>query len=130
MRSYTKPQKRFLSKNGPTPAEQRWRPVVDEWRRSGQEIAAFCRQRHIPVSSLSFWKKELLLREQKRQARRATSEASRNAMQLLPVRVVESASVAAGALEVVLRGGRVLRIVADFDPEVLQKLVITLEEAR
>jgi hypothetical protein len=125
-----KPQKRFLSKDGPTPAERRWRPVVEEWRRSGQDIAAFCRQCHVPISSLKFWKKELPLRDQKRQARRAASEASRNAMQLLPVRVLEPAGVAAGSVEVVLRGGRVLRIGADFDPAVLQKLVLTLEEAR
>jgi len=130
MPRHTKPLKRFLSKDGPTPAEQRWRPVVEEWRRSGQDISAFCRQRHVPISSLKFWKKELPLRDQKRQAQRAASEASRNAMQLLPVRILEPAGVAAGSVEVVLRGGRVLRVGADFDPAILQKLVSTLEEAR
>jgi hypothetical protein len=124
-----KPQKRFLSKNGPTPAERRWRPVVEEWQRSGQEIAAFCRQRHLPISSVKFWKKELPLRDQKRQARRA-AEASRSAMRLLPVRVVDSPQVAAGSVELVLQGGRVLRIGGDFNPAILQKLIATLEEAR
>jgi hypothetical protein len=38
MPRHPRPQKRFLSKDGPTPAEQRWRPVVEEWRRTGQDI--------------------------------------------------------------------------------------------
>ena len=49
MPPHRKSQKRFLSKEGPTPAERRWRPVVEEWQRSGQEISAFCRQRHLPI---------------------------------------------------------------------------------
>ncbi len=130
MPRHPKPQKRFLSTDGPTPAEQRWRPVIEEWRRSGQDISAFCRQRHVPISSLKYWKKELPLRDQKREAKRAATEATRNALQFLPVRVLDPAVAAAGSVEVVLRGGRVLRVGNDFDPAVLQKLVTTLEEGR
>ncbi len=125
-----KPQKRQLSKDGPTPAEQRWRPIVDEWRRSGQEVNSFCRQRQFPISSFRYWKRELQDRDQKRQAKRAAAEATRNGLQFLPVRVLEPATPASGAVEVLLHGGRVLRVGADFDPGVLQKLVATLEEAR
>jgi hypothetical protein len=123
-------QKKHFAKDGPTPAERRWRPVVEDWRRSGQELTAFCNQRHLPVSTLKYWKKELANRDQKRQARRAAQEASRNAIQLLPVRVVEPATASAGTLEVVLRGDRVLRVAGDFDPALLKKLVLALEEAR
>ena len=130
MRHRTKPQKRHLAKDGPTPAEQRWRPIVEEWRQSNAEMSGFCRERRVPLSSLKYWKKELALRDQKRQAKRAATEATRNALQFLPVRVLEPASATAGSVEVVLRGGRLLRVGNDFDPAVLRKLVATLEEAR
>jgi hypothetical protein len=32
MKQPTKPQNRALSKDGPTSAEQRWRPIVEAWR--------------------------------------------------------------------------------------------------
>jgi hypothetical protein len=130
MHPHAKPHRRFLAKDGPTPAEQRWRPIVEAWRRSGLEIATFCRQRKLPVSSLGFWKKEIALRDQKRQAQRAATEASHSALQLLPVRVLESSAPPSRSVEVLLRGGRTLRVSGDFDPAVLQKLVATLEEAR
>jgi hypothetical protein len=122
--------KRFQSQDGPTPAECRWRPVIEAWRRSGQEIATFCRERHVPISSLKYWKRELAHREQQRQARRAAAEAQKNAISFLPVQVLEPAAGAVGAVEVVLRGGRVLRIGANFDPAILKKVVATLEEVR
>lgn len=130
MRPPTKPQKRFLAKDGPTPAEQKWRPLIKEWSHSGLRISAFCRQRGIPDSAFTYWKRQIPLRDQQRQADRAASEASRNAMQFLPVRVLESESGASGSLEVVLRGGRLLRVGGDFDPAILEKLVATLEGAR
>jgi hypothetical protein len=130
MRHPTKPQKRHLAKDGPTPAEHRWRAIVEEWRRNGTEMSGFCRGRGVPLSSFKYWKKELAVRDQKRQAKRAATEATRNALQFLPVRVLDPAMVTAGSVEVVLRGGRILRVGNDFDPAVLQKLVATLEEAR
>jgi membrane protein required for beta-lactamase induction len=93
-------------------------------------MSGFCRGRGVPLSSLKYWKKELAVREQKRQAKRAATEATRNALQFLPVRVLDPAVAALGSVEVVLRGGRILRVGNDFDPGVLQKLVATLEEAR
>jgi hypothetical protein len=122
-------RKRFLSKNGPTPAERKWRPLVEEWRRSGLEAAAFCRGRGLALSAFKFWKTELPIRDQRRAAEQASREAGRRAMRMLPVRVVESAAaVLAIPIEVVLRGGRVLRLAGDFEPSILCKLVSTLEE--
>jgi len=36
-----------------------WRERVTEWERSGQSVAAFCRQRHLPTWSLYQWRKRL-----------------------------------------------------------------------
>ncbi len=130
MRRPTSPHKRILAKDGPTPAEQRWRPIVEEWRRSGAEMSGFCLQRGLSLCSFKNWKRELAVRDQRRQAKRAATEATRNALQLLPVRVLEQEPASSGSVEIVLRGGRTLRIGGDFDPAVLRKLVATLEEAR
>jgi hypothetical protein len=126
-----KPKTNFFSKDGPTPAEVKWRPVLEEWRRSGLEARDFCRDRRLAVSALKHWKKEIQARDQRRSAQRAAKEASRQSMRLLPVRIVESQPAAApGALEIVLRGGRLVRLLGDFDPAMLRKLVLALEEAR
>jgi hypothetical protein len=126
-----KPRKRFLAKNGPTPAELKWRPLVEVWRRGTQRAALFCRERHLSLSAFKYWKRQVALRDRRRQAERAATEA-RQAMRLVPVRVVETAPAAGapGPVEVVLLGGRVLRVAGDFDPAVLRKLVATLEEVR
>jgi hypothetical protein len=125
------PRKRFLAKDGPTPAELKWRPLVEEWRRGTKKAALFCRERDLSLSAFKYWKKHLALRDRRRQAERAASEA-RQAMRLVPVRIVESTAAggAPGPVEVVLLGGRVLRVVGDFDPAVLRKLVAALEETR
>ncbi|HEV3026691.1 MAG TPA: hypothetical protein VG457_03920, partial [Planctomycetota bacterium] len=121
----------FYSKDGPTPAEIKWRPVLEEWRRSGLDAADFCRDRRLAVSALQHWKKEIQARDQRRSAQRAAEEASRQSMRLLSVRVVESQPAASpGALEVVLRGGRLVRLLGDFDPAILRKLLLALEDAR
>ena len=121
----------FFSKDGPTPAELKWRPVLEEWRRSGLDAADFCRDRRLAVSALQHWKKEIQTRDQRRSAQRAAKEASRQSMRLLPVRIVESQPAAPpAALEIVLRGGRLVRLLGDFDPAMLRKLVLALEEAR
>lgn len=84
------------------------------------------------MSAFRYWKQEIARRQRRRQAQRATAEASRNAMRLLPVRLVEPTPVglAPAPVEIVLRGGRVVRIGSDFDPAMLEKLVGTLEAIR
>lgn len=130
----TKP-KRALSIHGPTPAEKKWIRWLERWRGSALDGSAFCRQRGLPLSSFRFWKKEIPMRERRRQAKRAESEASRaarKAMRLVPVRVVRPEPIlpAPGPMEIVLRGGRSLRIGGDFDSALLEKLVTALEAIR
>ena len=124
------PPKRFLSKNGPMPAERKCRPIVEDWRQSGQEASAFCRGRGLPLSAFKYWKKELPLRDQRRKSMTPDPKAKHKAIRMLPVRIVEPLSNAALPIEVVARDGRVLRVAGDFDPAVLRKLLAALEEPR
>jgi hypothetical protein len=82
------------------------------------------------MSALKYWKKEIQVRDQHRTAQRAAREATRHSMRLLPVRIVESQPAKThSGVEVVLRGGRVLRVAGDFDSAILHKLVLALEGA-
>jgi hypothetical protein len=124
------PRKRFLSKYGPTPAERKWRPIVEDWRQSGQEASTFCRGLGLALSAFKYWKKELPLRDQRRKSTPAVSKAKHKAIRMLPVRIVEPLSNAALPIEIVARDGRILRVAGDFDPAVLRKLLAALEEPR
>jgi hypothetical protein len=131
MRTSNKRTRRSQAVETPSLAERRWRPLIEEWRQSGLNSSEFCRQKNITPSSFAYWRKEILLREQKRQARRAAARAktSQAAANFVPVKVVGENGDAA-AIEVVLAGGRALRVSGDFDPELLGKLIATLEASR
>src|SRR5947209_3020958 len=82
--------------------------VLEAWRRSGQSGAAFAREHGVCVRRLLRWRDRL---EQS------------NAPVFHPVRVIERATPLAEtvtALELELRGGRRIRVVRGFDPELLE----------
>lgn len=112
-----------------------WSGVIRRWERSGLSQADFCRRRSIPVGTFSSWKWRLGVAQEchpaaARQARRPAAPRQPSTPPLFyPVRVVDSRSWSPAPLEVVLAGGRVLRVRADFDAAVLCKLVSTLERA-
>ena len=91
-------------------------PVLEAWRRSGEGGAAFARRHGLNVRRLLRWRERL-----KRSA----------APVFHPVRVVERAEPTAIAgtvpLELELRGGRRIRVLGRFDPELLEALVRTVE---
>ena len=101
-------------------ASRYWRAAEAEealaaWGRSGQSGAAFARQHGLSVRRLLRWRARL----------------KPAAPVFHPVRVVERARPIAprspAALELELRGGRRVRVPADFDPELLEALVRTVE---
>ena len=108
-----------------------WKALVDEWRRSGLSQAEFCRRKGLVYRTFSWWKWAL-----QRQASENSDAATGHDGQtdppcFLPVRVVTSAVVgsdARGAIEVVLAGGRRIRVRDDFDAAVFTKVVRLLEE--
>jgi hypothetical protein len=109
--------------------EEHGRRVVARQEQSGLTRAAFSRREGINESALSWWARELSERSQARRpvgAARQPKPARRPAF--LPVRVIQAAPRASGsALEVVTRGGHVVRVPADFDPAALRRLISALE---
>jgi hypothetical protein len=106
--------------------EQHWRDIVARWEKTGQTQTRFCRQRGISVFAFRWWRHRLMNEPKRRGAERRPS------VSFLPVQVVDaqpltSASTSTG-LEIQLRGGRLIRVREDFNPDLLRKLLSVLEE--
>lgn len=99
-----------------------WNKLNEEWRTSGLSQAEFCRQKGVSLSVFRWWRYHRI-QSPKPQASGAA---------FFPVRIVrrrreETDSPSRKVLEIVLRGGRVVRIGEDFDPVLLRKLLAVLD---
>jgi len=109
-----------------SPAEQSWRERLESWRRSGLSQAEFCRQRRLSPVSLSWWKRRFARQE-------SATPAISPRTEWLAVRAVPTATAepcgegSEPQLEVVLRGGRRVRVGPGFDASALLRLVQALE---
>ncbi len=120
----------------PTPRELEWRDTMRRWRESGVSGRAFCRRERLAESLFYYWKREIARRDLglppesgngKPKAKRGRRVA-KGAGRFVPLEVcrVELGSV---ALELVLAGGRRVRVGGDFSAAVLRKLIEVLEPA-
>ena len=112
--------------------ERRWRGHLAAWRRSGQSVRAYCAAQGLSEPSFYSWRRVLTRTERRRGAKTAAGNGAASTAgftersPFVPVRLVEDATPAA-ALEVVLRGGRVLRVAAGFSAQTLREVVTVLE---
>jgi transposase-like protein len=95
-----------------------WRRVVQRWQRSGQTIRAFCRTHRLSEPSFYAWRRTLAERDQQQ------ADAAGSTGLFAPVQLI----AAAPPLEVVCRGGRLVRVAASFDAAALRAVVAALEE--
>jgi transposase len=117
--------------------EQHWRRHVAAWRRSGQSIRAYCRAEGLSEPSFYAWRRLLAERRRRTQPERVedgralftgqSAAAAPSVSPFVPVRLVEDAAPLA-AVEVVLRGGRVVRVAAGFAAKTLREVVAALED--
>jgi hypothetical protein len=112
--STTKP--RDLSK------ERFWRRRLREWRNSGLGIAEFCRQQGVSAPSFYAWRRTL--------AQRDTAAAHFVPVHVLAETIPGATDSDASGLELVLEGGRRLRIGPAFDDATLRRLLCVLEEGK
>jgi transposase-like protein len=105
----------------PNPAtEQRWLDLVRRWQCSGQSVRAFCRRQRLSAPSFYLWRRRL-----RQRGRLGPPDAAPPAFVKL---TVAAAPAARPALELVLAGGRVLRVPPGFDAASLRQLLRLLEE--
>jgi hypothetical protein len=116
--------------------EKYWRRVLGQWRRSGLTGRDFCAENALSEASFYGWKREIARRDQELRDRGgATPGAARPGMAIaaaLPAFVavtIDPVPAAAASLEVVLAGGRLLRVRGCFDGAVLRQLLALLEES-
>jgi hypothetical protein len=109
--------------------EQYWRRLLEEWRRSGLTGRDFCSAKAVSEASFYGWKREIARRDQEEvEARRMTARPGAAAAALPAfVPVTMAPTPAAASLEVVLAGGRLLRVRGGFDSVVLRQLLAVLE---
>ena len=127
-------------------AWEKWRKLEREQGRSGQTVAAFCRERRLCAPYFYAWKKRLREADAGRGALSAPLTKFVE-VQVTPVgweqagaaREVGAAGVVRGAggwraagdarVEVVLKNGRSLRVGPGFDAELVRALVAVVESA-
>ena len=100
--------------------EQQWRRWIQLWQHSGLTVRAFCARHHLAEPSFYAWRRTLAQRDAQ-------------AITFVPVEVLPeplSPESEAAGLELVLVGGRVLRIGPAFDEATLRRLLALLEEGQ
>jgi transposase len=104
------------------PRRRRWseregRAMLEALARSGQTVAEFSRRHELQEQRVRAWTKRL--------------PDVATAASFMPVRVREDARAPIASdpgVEVILRGGRVVRVGADFDADLLRRVVAALED--
>jgi len=93
--------------------EQEWRQRIHAWQQSGLTARVYCARHGLSEPSFYSWRRELAKRD-------AASAA------FVPVHV-EGQTAPAATLEVVLEGGRTIRVPAGFNSATLKQLLAVLE---
>lgn len=97
--------------------EQQWRGWLRQWQTSGLSVRDFCDRHDLSQATFYAWRRILRQRDA-------------DATPFVAVQVVaDTPSAPAPPLEVVLAGGRCLRITPGFDADTLRQLLAVLEEA-
>lgn len=114
---------------------EEWRELVSAWRAGGQSRDRFARERGVKSTTLGWWASELARRDREdASTRQATSRVEPTTF--LPVRVIgtmtggpRATDVSSDArVELVLGGGRVLRVPVGIDVTWVGSIVAALEQ--
>ncbi len=100
-----------------------WSDQLAAWARSGLSQAEFCRQRELNGGTFAWWKRQLHKQDGGRPTRQRRTAKP-------PARFVEvqlPGTHSGTAYEVMLAGGRSIRVPSGFDPQVLSQLITTVE---
>lgn len=122
-----------------------WQGLLLEWRESGLSQAAFCRRHGVKAVTFGWWKRKLGVASpegsrRRRPAERREAAASEVGPGFVEIRPVGRVGVERRTLpidrsngdpiyEVLLSGGRAVRLPRDFDPEAVSRLISAVESA-
>ena len=93
--------------------ERFWRTMLRQWRRSGLSVRDFCAERELSEPNFYAWRRTVAERDAQASCQDGRHGPRAGQPVFVPVRVVEP--TAPPALEVVLGGGRLVRVPVGFD---------------
>jgi hypothetical protein len=99
-----------------------WADRVAAWEQSGLSQLEFCRQQGLNGGTFAWWKRQLHRRAGEAPKRRGRPPQSSS--RFVEVRLTGTSS---GGYEVVLPGGRSIRVSSQFDPQILSRLIKAVE---
>ena len=105
--------------------ERFWRRMLRLWRQGGGTVRDFCAVHQLSEPCFYSWRRTLAARDRQAAAARQRPGHGGGTDLFVPVRVLPTPPV----LEVVLGGGRVVRVPAGFDAATLRQLLAVLAEA-
>jgi hypothetical protein len=102
-------------------SEHEARGVLSAWRKSGQTLERFAKERGLVPQRIRFWKNKL-------EGKPTALIRTQSPMALLPVQVTEPAGSKRGEpVAVYLRSGHIVKIGRGFDEEAFARVVSLLE---
>jgi len=109
-----------------------WQQHLRVWSQSGLTQADYCRQHQLSRAAFGWWKRQLQGKPKLRKRSRGTKRPQSNrqtTMQFVEVQRSPKVNTIANAsvYEVLLSGGRAIRVGHDFDPDILKRLIATVE---
>ncbi len=105
-----------------------WKEIFQKQSKSGLDAEAFFRKHGVSSCKFYWWKREVSREREKRiQSKAARSSFARVQVVRSPKPEIARPQRLSCSYEILLRGNRGIRIGGDFDPDVLKKLVQTLE---
>lgn len=114
--------------------ERYWREKIRAGTRSGMSIREFCRREGLKEGQFHSWRRELWRREEEKAGRRRRQASGQGAPAKASFALVdldgEQGEMNEAGIELVLAGGRKLRIGKGVDAETLVSVVAALETKR
>ena len=109
-----------------------WQKHLRAWSRSGLTQAEYCRQHQLSAPAFGWWKRQLQGKPRSRRRPPAVEQPERSDRPAVRfVEVQRRPSVDPGSnsavYEVLLSRGRAIRVGHAFDPEVLRRLIATVD---
>ncbi len=106
---------------GASDRRHHWAGVISEWEQSGSTQVGFCRERGIAIATFRWWRSRLNVDSAPVAKRRSTSDTT-----WVPVTLSDGVATAS-AIEVVVAGGRIVRIPGPISEELLQRVIAAAE---
>lgn len=100
-------------------SEHEARGVLNAWRRSGQTIERFAKERGLVPQRVRWWKAKL--------DGKTTALVRQPPLALLPVKVTEGSTKRGEPVAVYLRSGHIVKVGRGFDEEAFARVVALLE---